>query len=237
MKNLVLTVAVLGAMTVATGCTTLGNVSATWQLQDWDDAHGQPTTAACPAGADTAIVYALPDGDTNLADADKDLFDCAAGAGTTAGHIAGSYQVWVAITDHSGATLFAQSNYNTVSISDGTNTPLSFAFQVNRGYVAAEWTLMGGTSHAAVACNANTKIEMDNMVGTSTPISDQFDCSPQMNTADPLPINTYAVALQAVDTGSPPLGLGPAASAGTADLQFGNQLIDKGSVVLTIDGQ
>ena len=237
MKNLVLTVAVLGAMTVATGCTTLGNVTASWSLQDWDDAHGQPTTAACPAGADTAIVYALPAGDQNLADADKDLFNCSDGIGTTAGHIAGSYQVWVAITDHSGATLYAQSDYDTVSISDGTNSPLSFAFQVNRGFVAAEWTLMGGTSHTALSCNSNIKVEMDNMVGTGTPISDQFDCSPQMNTADPLPINTYAVALQAVDTSPTPVGLGPAASAGTADIQFGNQLIDKGSVVLTIDNQ
>lgn len=247
MKNLILTVAVLGATSLATGCTSSnqlpppGTVTASWDLQDYDPATGNTIhNVACPTGADTAIVYALPAGDQNLADADKDLFDCAAGGGTTAGHLAGSYQVWVAITDHSGAQLFAQSDYDTLSISDGVNTSDSFGFQVNRGFVSAGWSLRGGTSGSTLTCaSANVPaVEMDNMVGTSPPISDQFDCGPTMSgTANPLLINTYAVALQAVDSSPTPVGLGPAASAGTADIQFGNQLVDKGTVVLSVDNK
>jgi hypothetical protein len=243
MKNLILTVAVLGATSLATGCTSssFGTVTASWDLQDYDPATGNTIhNVACPTGADTAIVYALPAGDQNLNDADKDLFDCAAGIGSTAGHLAGSYQVWVAITDHSGAVLYAQSDYDTISISDGTDTPDSFGFQVNRGFVSAGWTLHGATSGTTLSCSSAgvAAVEMDNMVGTGTPISDQFDCGPTMSgTANPLLVDTYAVALQAIDSSTPPVGLGPAASAGTADIQWGNQLVDKGTVVLSVDNK
>ena len=239
MKKLVLTVAVLGAASLATGCTSLGTVTAAWNLQDWDDGTGQPTAATCPAGADTAIVYALPDGDTNAADADKDLFNCADGAGTTAGHIAGTYDVWVEITDHSGATLYAQSDATKLTVSDGSSTGATYSFQVNRGYVSAGWTLKGVQSGSTLDCATAgvAAVEMDNMVGTNTPISDQFNCSPQSNTTDPLPIATYQVALQAIDSSTPPVGLGPAAVAGNADIQYGNQLVDEGTVVVQVDGQ
>jgi len=245
MKNLVLSVAVLGAASLATGCgggtTTLpGTITASWTLQDWDDATGQPTPATCPAGADTATVYALPHGDTNTADADKDLFNCSDGTGTTAGHIAGDYDVWVEITDHSGATLYAQSDAKaSVPVDDNTDTSVSFAFQVNRGYVSAAWTLKGGTSGNTLDCTTAgvAAVEMDNMVGTNTPISDQFNCTPQQNVTDPLPLATYQVALQAIDGSTPPVGLGPATVAGNADLQYGNQDVDEGTVVLSVDGQ
>jgi hypothetical protein len=230
---------VLGAASLATACTSLGTVTATWDLQDWNDATGQPTAAACPAGADTAIVYALPDGDTNAADADKDLFNCSDGVGTTAGHIAGTYDVWVEITDHSGAQLFAQSNAVKLNVSDGTNSGSTFSFQVNRGYVSAAWTLKGVISGNTLDCTsaAVPAVEIDNMVGTATPISDQFNCTMMQGTVNPLPLATYAVALQAIDSSNPPVGLGPAASAGTADLQFGNQLKDVGTVVVSVDGK
>ena len=233
------TAAVLGAASLASACTSLGTVTATWHLEDWDDASGQPTTASCPAGADTAIVYALPDGDTNAADADKDLFNCTDGAGTTAGHIAGTYDVWVAITDHTGAQLFAQSNAQKLDVTDGSTVDADYSFQVNRGTVSAAWTLKGVQSGSALDCTTAgvAAVEMDNMIGTNTPISDQFNCSPQQNTSDPLPIGTYQVALQAVDSSTPPVGLGPATVAGTADIQYGNQDVDEGTVVLQVDGK
>jgi hypothetical protein len=239
MKNLVLTAAVLGAASLATACTTLGNVTATWTLQDWDDAGKAPKSAVCPAGGDTAIVYALPATETNTALADKDLFNCTDGRGTTAGHIADSYKVWVEITSHDGATLYAQSNSQTVSISDGTNAPLTFPFQVNRGYVAAAWTLKGGSTGNTLNCTQAGAggVEFDNMVGTAIPISDQFNCTDGTGTTYPLPIANYTTTLQAVNSASPPVGIGPGTVAGASNVQFGNQLINKGSFVLSIDGK
>jgi hypothetical protein len=243
MKNLILTVSVLGATALAAGCTTStpGTITASWDLQDWNDTTGVATdNAPCPSGADTVIVYALPVGDQNAADADKDLFNCTDGGGITAGHLTGSYQVWVTVTDHSGAVKYAESNTQTpVPVSAGVTTPVNFKFQVNRGYVTAEWSLRGGTSGSNLTCtSANVPaVEMDNMVGTSTPISDQFNCAPLTGTANPLKINTYAVGLQAVDSSPTPVGLGPLATAGTADIQFGNDAHDQGAVVLSVDGK
>ena len=244
MKNLVLTALVLGAASLAAGCTattsTAGTVSASWDLQDWDDANAVAISADCPTGADTAIVYSLPAGLTNPADAAKDLFDCSAFGGTTAGLDPGTYTVWVEITDHSTNTLYAQSNSATVSVSDGNDYPTNFAFQVNRGYISGAWTLMGAVSNSAVTCADGgvdgVEFQSQPSVG-GLPIADEFNCTDGEGTTYPLPVDTYpTVNVQAIDNSTPPLGLGEASVVNNVDVQFGNDLQDLGTVVVSVDG-
>ena len=249
MKNIITLSLVLGAAAMAGGCIIESNnnhnppagdgtVTATWNLQDWNDASKQPVATGCPAGADTAIVYSLPAGDTNAADAAKDLFNCVDGGGTTAFLPQGSYTEWVEITDHSGATLYAQSNSQQLGVRDGFDTAVTFPFQVNRGYVTAAWTLRGATSGNTITCTQAGAggVEFDNMVGSNTPISDQFNCTDGTGTTYPLPIANYQFAAQVIDNSATPKALGPATVAGPANVQFGNQLVNKGTLVLNVDG-
>jgi len=239
MKNLVLTALVLGAASLAAGCTatTAGTVTATWNLQDWDDTNAQPIAAGCPAGADTAIVYSLPAGLTDPSSALKDLFDCSAGGGTTAGLDPGTYTVWVEITDHSTNTLYAQSNSTSVSVSDGTDNPANFTFQVNRGYISGAWTLVA-PDNSATTCAAGgvDGVEFQSQPSAGgTPIADQFNCTDGQGTTYPLPIDNYPmVQLQAIDASNPPLGLGPAAIVSNVDVLFGNDLNDIGTVTVQV---
>ena len=250
MKNFITLSLVVGAAAMAGGCIietnnnhnpppNQGAVAASWDLQDWNDSAKQPVQANCPAGADTAIVYTLVGGDTNPGNAIKDLFNCSDFAGTTAPITAGAYTVWVEITDHSGAVLYAQSNSKSVTLTGGAVTPADYQFQVNRGYVSAAWTLRGGTSNTTLNCAQAGAggVEFDNMVGSNIPISDQFNCTDGAGTTYPLPIANYQFSAQAIDSSNPPLGIGPATVAGAAQVQWGNQLIDKGSLVLSIDGK
>jgi hypothetical protein len=245
MKNLVLTALVLGAASLAAGCTatTAGTVSASWDLQDWDDANAVAISADCPTGADTAIVYSLPAGLTNPADAAKDLFDCAAFGGTTAGLDPGTYTVWVEITDHSTNTLYAQSDSRTVSVSDGSDSGADFAFQVNRGYVSGAWTLVGAQSGSAITCDDAGVPDVEFLSQPSIgglPIRDLFTCNDGEGTSYPLPVDSYpTVSVQAVDaSGDPnnPVGLGEAAVTNNVDVQFGNDLQDLGTVTVNVDG-
>lgn len=235
MKNLVLAAAILGAATIATGCGSTGTVTATWQLQDWSESSGAAIPAAgCPNGGDTVIVYSLPAGETDPTFATKDLFNCAvSGSGTTGALSTGDYTEWVEVTDHSGAVLYAQSTSQPVTVVGGGNSPVSFAFQANRGQIAASWSLVDNTG-APTGCTGVGGIETEAMVGSNLPISDQFDCAAGMGTGNPVPIGTYQFSLQAIDTSNPPQGLGPASAPKTADVQFGNQLVNAGSFVVQI---
>jgi len=238
MKNLALSAAVLGLASLAGACTSNGAISASWTLQDWNDTTKTATTAQCPAGGDTAIVYTLPSGLTDPASATKDLFNCTDNVGLTAPLLADTYTTWVEITDHSGAVLYAQSNSQQIGVASGANSTAAFTFQVNRGYVTGAWSLKGqsGTPLDCTSAGAGG-VEFDNMVGSNTPISDQFNCTDGMGTTYPLPIANYQFAAQAIDSSNPPLGIGPATVVGPANVQFGNQTVNKGSFVLTIDGK
>jgi hypothetical protein len=237
MKNLVLSAAILGAASLATACTSLGTVSATWELQDWNDSTKSATAAQCPAGGDTAIVYALPAGDTNMADADKDLFNCTSGGGITAGHIAGSYNVWVDITSHDGATLFARSDVKAVNVADAKTSPVDFQFQVNRGYITGAWTLTHSTG-APADCTGVSGVEFVD-TDASNPnnfITDQFDCTAGNGKTYPQPLATYNVSVEALaNSGGTETQIGQAALVQGVKLQTGNQTQNIGSVVIMLD--
>ncbi len=240
MRNLVFTVAALGAASITGACgggtsSPQGTATVTWDLQDWSDANKTAVPANCPAGADTAIVYELPTSETDASLATKDLFTCADITGTTAPLFADDYQFWVDITDHSGASLFAESETKVASVLNNTNTGVDFKFQVNRAYVTAAWTLARASNGAPLSCGqaSATGVEMDETGTGASLVPDQFDCAPMTGTSFPIPLDTYTVSLQALG-GSPEGGIGDSTVAGTAALTIGNQEVNKGTVILPI---
>lgn len=236
MKNLVLTVAVLGIASFAAACGSSGSVTASWTLQDWNEATGTASLAtACPQGGDTIIVYSLPAGDTDPSLAYKDLFDCSVtGSGTASALPVGDYTVWVEVTDHAGTALYAQSDSQAATVVGGGNTPVSFQFQLNAAPVSAQWTLVDNTG-AATSCAGVGGIETEAMQGTSLPISDQFDCAAGSGTTNPLPVAIYQFGLAAVDNSNPPKALGPESTPISLNVQYGsNHPFNAGSFVVQV---
>jgi hypothetical protein len=252
MKSLISFALTLGMAATATGCIIessnnnppppppppgTGTISASWDLQDWDDAKKQPVSAGCPAGADTAILYSLAAGDTNAAHATKDLFDCARTSDVSAGLNPGSYTNWIEITDHSGATLYAQSGSVTTTVTAGASTPASFQFQVNRGYIAGSWSLIHSNGSPANCTNLSGVEFVD--TDASNPnnfITDQFKCTDGQGTTYPLPLTTYNTSVEALATqNGKEIQAGQAALVQGVKVQFGNDLENIGSVVITLD--
>jgi hypothetical protein len=227
MKNLVLTALVLGTASLTGACVAAdnGTITATWQLQDWNDTTETAVTAPCPTGGDTAILYSLSAGDTNTANALKDLFNCTDGVGTASVPV-DDYTTWIEITDHTGNTLYAQSGSQPVSVAlNLDSTPAApFAFQVNRGYIHASWTLSG------ITCPQIDAVEYNSTGPNAFLISDTFTCADAQGTTFPAPLFNYNLAIQ---------GLNPAKAAVTttgnvpANVTFGNQQVEAGAVVLT----
>jgi hypothetical protein len=214
-----------------------GSIAATWILKDWNDTTGTETVGACPSGADTVITYALAAGQTDPANAIKDLFTCGDGHGTATGIPSGTYTEWVEVTDHSGNVLYAQSLSKQVVVVAGQTTPVSFTFQVNRGYVAATWSLVNNSS-VAVTCASRPSIAgvEFNETGTGAAlVHDVFTCADMAGTTYPLPLDTYTLSVQAIDNANPANGIGAAANVPGLMVTFGNQLVDAGAVILHVD--
>jgi len=213
-----------------------GRMTVTWQLQDWNDTTKQPKAAACPAGGDTAVVYSLPAGLTSPSQALKDLFNCADGSGTTAGLDPGSYTVWVEITSHDGAVLYAQSLSTPVAITSNSNVPETFAFQVNRGYIAGSWSLNHSNGTPADCTNVTGIDFVDTDTATNGLVTDQFNCPARQGTTYPLPLSTYNVSVEALGkVNNVEQQIGQAGLVTGVPVQFGNDLKNIGSVVITLD--
>ncbi len=214
-----------------------GAIHAVWNLKDWNDQTGLEIAAACPSGADTVIVYSLPAGESDPAKAYKDLFNCADGAGTTAGLPPATYTVWTEVTDHSGAVLYAQSLSVQAVVASNQTTNTSFTYQVNRGYVHASWTLMA-TGGGAVTCASRPAIAgvaFDQTGTGASLVGDIFDCTDLQGTTYPLPLDTYTLSVQAIDNALPPNGIGAAALVLDVRVTFGNELTEAGAVVLVVN--
>jgi hypothetical protein len=260
MKNLVLSAAVFGLASLATGCIfvtdnnnggTGGKVTATWQPLEWDGNAKAEVNANCPAGGDTAAVYNLGvlaptcsvDGDCSSDGSEvcvankctyRDLFNCSDKGGTTRRVASDDYTTWVEITSHDGAVLYAQSGSKTTHIFNGVDDSASFAFQVNRGYITAAWTLMNknGSPTSCSAAGA-TGVEFTETGTGASLVPDQFNCTAMQGTTFPLPIDNYTFSAQALG-GNPEAALGPGSVVPNVKVQYGNQLVNAGSVVLQV---
>jgi len=240
MKNLVLSAAVLGVASFATGCTVTHTAPAstadvTWDLLDWNDQSKSVIhDAPCPTGSFNATVYSLPSTDTNRDHAVKDVFNCTDKGGFTDPLTPGSYNFWVDITDSSGAVLYAESNSVAGTITATTSTPVDFAFQVNRGFTAAAWAL-NHTGGAPADCTGVNGIEFvnTNAADPNKFVSDVYTCADGHGQSDPLPLATYNTSAEALDAADKQIGQAPLIQG--TKIAVGNEIKNLGTVVITLD--
>jgi hypothetical protein len=102
----------------------------------------------CPAGSGTIRITAVREGDSPyISD-----YLCSASGGPFTRLPVGTYTTWLEITDSTGVTKFAESAETTVTVGDGTVTPVSFSLYTDRAFFAASWNLT--RQGAPTTCNA-----------------------------------------------------------------------------------
>lgn len=255
MKKLVLGTMIAAAAAGCVSSTEEGHMAASWSLQSVSGT-GQLSPTVCPAGFDTAAlinVAASPDG-TAIADCRfnstsdgancfVDLFNCSDGHGVSSALPAQNYLTWVAITDHSVTTTYAESTKDFVDI---TNADMSFDTQilVDGGYFLLRWSLQGEQSGAPLSCSqtaaataAGGSLETTATIsGTSTALSDKFNCEDHFGYSDPLPSANYTITVDALNSADQALSTNPT-TIQSAIGTMPNDIVDLGHVIIPIAGQ
>ena len=244
MKKLVLTSLIALAASQSAGCiiesgddTEDARISATWQLRS----EANNTTAPCPPGYTTAALYNQPvdANGNNTGPVIIDLFDCAAGSGTSAPLPPTLYLTWVEIADDNNTNVFAQSlsAYVDVTVSDKTfNTQIL----VDGGYFQVAWNLRGEQTNANLTCSAGGVTDGIEMIGTliSNPSysnSDIFDCEDQSGITAGYLQGSYTMTLQPLGPNENPIG--PTSTLNNKVITDRNQVTNLGTVDVLITGR
>jgi hypothetical protein len=206
MKNLVLG-ALLAAAVSSTACGTSGDTSAVitahWSFNTYANRSG-PATGDCPAGFDTAAVYARPWdpflGQFVASAEQPDLFDCSAKVGTT-NPLDGVFQVWVAIETHNASSTYATSESIVIDTADGnTSIDLPTLF-TDAGYFDLSWDLEknGARVHCADAgIGSSGRISTTAVaISNNAMIVDKFTCTDGFGITEELPVGSYDVTVTA----------------------------------------
>ena len=246
MKNLVLPTLIAAVASLAAGCiifaddgnSGLGYIQVTWSLKS-TDVGGNPVAAGCPAGADTAILFALAAG-APVSSAFQDKFDCTAGGGTIADLDPGDYTEWVQLTDHAGATKFAESGSQSFHVNANATQPAPYDIYVDRAFFLVGWTLSGrGTSCAAVT-NGGVSILASTAGGAG--FETLVDCTEgegRKTVSEPVPsalggAARYTVAVSLLNMANPPLSIGDAPLQSNKTLDWGNEYEDLGILGIAV---
>jgi len=221
------------------GCTacTLDNtgneahVGATWQIKNVAGA-----TQACPTGYDTAALVNQPvDANGNaVGQPIIDLFDCAAGAGTSAPLPATSYETWVQITDHAGTNVYAKS---VPAFLDVTTTDLTYNTDIltDGGYFAFTWVLTQGgspvTCSQAGLSGSTASIDLVATIsGGSAGAADLFTCDDGYGVTAGYVAGDYTVSIDAYN-GSTVAGMAPTINT---SIQPQNAVTNLGTVTIPL---
>jgi hypothetical protein len=240
MKNLVLA-SLLAASAAACSSSPSedAHVGATWSI----NSLASNSEIGCPPGFDTAALYNQPvDSNGNAVGSPIiDLFDCAAGAGTSAPLPPTTYETWIEITTHtnSGAP-YAQS---TPAFLDVTDVDLTYNAKIydDAGYFGFAWDLVGKNSGSPLTCadagvtGSSSGVELISTIsGGTAAATDQFTCEDHSGITDPLPAGTYTLSVDAF-TSAGAVGTAPAIPNGT--IQDHNVVTDLGTITIPLDNQ
>jgi hypothetical protein len=183
------------------GCSSsnVAHVGATWKIKS----VVSNSVIGCPTGFDTAALVNQPI-DANGNDAGQpiiDLFDCAAGQGTSAPLPATTYLTFVQITDHSGANIYAKSVPATLDVTD---VDLTYNTDIldDGGYFAFAWNLTRGgaptTCQAEGVEGSQAGVELTATVsGGTQAATDQFNCDDGQGVTSGFPAGNYTVSIDA----------------------------------------
>lgn len=226
----------------ATGCiissdSSDAHVGATWSIRTLDNPN-----IGCPPNYDTAALYNQPvDSNGNAVGSPIiDLFDCVAGAGTSAPLPPTTYMTWIEITTHdnTGAP-YAQS---TPAYLDVTDVDLTYNAEIydDAGYFALSWDLVGAASSQPLTCadagvsGPSSGVELISTIsGGTAAADDQFNCEDHSGVTDPLPAGDYTLSVDAF-TSAGAVGTAPAVPNATIDDH--NAITDLGTITIPIDG-
>lgn len=243
MKNLVLSAMLLGAASQLAGCIivaddttdpTTGDLDVGWSLSSSNLTTGAITPGTCPG--DTVKVNAVREGDTPY----SSKLNCVDGSGPFLDLPAGTYTVWMEITDFSGVTKFAQSAEQTVTVTAGAVTPVDFSLFSDRAFFAASWNLTRQGAPTTCAAVSAGKVSV---LATVAGGSDAFDDDSNQCTAGeganiaitstPVPVGrAYTVVLAALNAQG--LSIGDSAPLTNRELTIGNTALDLQTVTIPI---
>ena len=212
------------------------HVGATWQIKDTAGA-----AQGCPSGFDTAALVNQPvDAAGNDAGtAIIDLFDCAAGAGTSAELPATTYKTFIEISDHAVSNIYATS---VPALLDVTTTDLTYNTDIltDGGYFSLAWILKGETSNATLTCaqagvsGSSSGVEAISTIANSTmAATDQFTCDDGQGVTSGLPAGTYTVSVDAFTSAG---AVGTAPTLNNKVIQAPNVVTDLGTITIPITG-
>ncbi|MBV8759198.1 MAG: hypothetical protein JO257_18060 [Deltaproteobacteria bacterium] len=241
MKNLVVLSGLIAA--ASTGCiissssSNNAHVGATWQIKSV--VSNQVT--GCPSGFDTAALYNQPIDSANnpVGSPIIDLFDCVAGAGTSAALPPTAYMTWVEITTHSNSSVYAKS---VPAILDVTDVDLTYNTDIydDGGYFQFAWNLVGATSGQPLDCasagvtGASSGVEINaTLSGSTAATNDQFNCSDHEDITAGIPAGTYTVSIDAF-TSAGAVGTAPTLTNKVINPQ--NEVTNLGTVNIPITG-
>jgi hypothetical protein len=235
----------LAAASLSTGCIIEGEtgnvVAVNWDIVARDATS--PTTwvnnpasnLGCPVGFDTARFIAQPvDNLGNVIGSDVfDLFNCASGAGITAGYDPGLYKMWVEITNDAETQLYAQSAAAYVDLSTGD---ASFNAEIvdNGGYFSLAWSLSGNGSSSSCSqvIGENGVSVLATVTGSADAYEDLFDCEQGAAVTAALPHGSYTVATALLNQQDQSIGDAPVQTNRIIDDP--NEFVDLGTLVIAL---
>lgn len=239
MKKLVMSALLFGTVAQAAGCIFVSDdsgtsgtatVDVTWTLLD------DTAAAGCPAGGDTATIYAQRPEDTSPF---TDIYNCSDGGGSAMDLPAGDYTIWVEITDSSGASLYAMSEDATVTLSDGELATANFDIDVANGFFDTSWNINDNTG-APVGCagvSNNGVSVLSTVSGTTGAVDSEYNCTdgeaPNKITTDAVGIGQIVVSEALLQPGTGGGAIGQSADINT-EIMYGNQFVDLGTVDINL---
>jgi hypothetical protein len=210
------------------GPTGTATVNATWSIVN------DGSVAACPVGATTAAILALREGDTTPY---IDAYDCETGAGAAADLPAGTYDIWIDVTDTTGATLYAESEAVTITLADDATVSADFIIDAYNGFWDVSWTLhnAGGSATTCAAVTNDGVSILSTNSSTNDALDSIWNCTdgeaPGFVTNDPVPVGDYVVSVSLLNAAQDAIGAAPDI---VTSIEHGNQFVDLGVLDITL---
>ncbi len=232
MKKLVFVALMLGAISQAAGCIITSDDDDDSAAQF--DVHWMLTAGASDAATDCASAgvdtIKVTSRGASVGDF-VDLFDCVDDFNATALLPLDDYTVWIDALDASNGVV-AQSNSQLSMLDlDQELVRLDFDFPVDGGFFALTWTLVDDGTDAEITCaeagSGGVEVISTPVGGGGTGLSDIWNCTDFEGITAKLPIDTYTVVVEVLETGTD-LSLGTSVPR-TESIDYGNHLIDLGN--------
>lgn len=220
MKKLVLVALTAMVAMAASGCIiTSGDddpidefaaITAKWSIKNLAT---NDNTLPCPPGINTTALYnqVIDENGNAIGSPIIDLFTCSDFQGTATDLDPDIYQSWIELTTGSGGTVYAQSLSAIVDVID-TDKTFETTILEDGGYFELSWTLRAANGGGELTCAQAAATGVSILATLTTGGSDTddiLDCAPGYGVTAGLPMGTYVVSIDAINSANEPLGPDP----------------------------